>query len=310
MGLQKYRHSRPSSTEGTPPARFTLGNQRLMLPIRVPQEMAGWSAAHRRDGRTIAFVPTMGALHEGHLELVRTARAACDKVVVSIFVNPLQFNNKQDLENYPRQPEADARALEQVGCDALFLPDNEGIYAGHAIRHYALGALDEVLEGPSRPGHFQGVINVVERLFHYVRPDRAFFGEKDRQQLAVVRHVASQQRWPERITGVPTLRAPDGLALSSRNARLNARERAQAPVLFKALSAMQAQAFRSSVAAAREAGLAVLHAEPAIRLDYLEIAEPEGLQPITSWGDRTEAVALIAAFLGPVRLIDNITLRR
>ncbi len=264
----------------------------------------------RRGGRSIGFVPTMGALHEGHLALVARAKAECAAVCASIFVNPLQFNNPEDLRHYPRQLEQDRQLLEGAGCDMLFAPDSASIYRDHIPRLFSLGGLDEVLEGPSRPGHFQGVVNVVERLFHYVRPDAAYFGEKDRQQLAVISHVARTLRWPERIVPCETLRAADGLALSSRNARLSPHDRAVAPILYHSLSQVAKHAFERSVNDCLDHGLILLSTLPSLKLDYLAVADPLSLQPLENWGDRDEAVALIAAWLGPVRLIDNITLRR
>jgi pantoate--beta-alanine ligase len=252
----------------------------------------------------------MGALHEGHLALVHAARDGGNAVAVSIFVNPLQFNNADDLARYPRQLEQDRALLEGAGCDMLFAPEKEDIFSGFTPAHYDLAPLDEVLEGPSRPGHFQGVVNVVERLFHYVRPDVAFFGEKDRQQLAIIRHAAGAHGWPERIVGMPTVRAGDGLALSSRNQRLSPAERAIAPVLYRALQAAAAVAFKASVEQAVKAGLDTLATEPSIELDHFAIVHPGTLQPLTDWTGLDEAVALVAAQVGPVRLIDNITLRR
>ncbi len=272
--------------------------------------MAVWSAARRLEGYRIAFVPTMGALHEGHLQLVRTAEQAGWRVVVSIFVNPLQFNDPRDLEKYPRQVEQDLALLAGTGCAAVFLPSAEAIYAGHTPHQYDLGALDTVLEGASRPGHFQGVVNVVERLFHYVRPDKAYFGEKDRQQLAVIKHVARTQHWPLEIIGVPIVRSPEGLALSSRNARLSPAEARAALVLHASLRAAAISGFHLPVEAVRAEASALVEAAPGVRLDYFSIADPDTLQPVTDWGDRTEVVALVAATVGPVRLIDNITLRR
>ncbi|MGV3638524.1 MAG: pantoate--beta-alanine ligase, partial [Flavobacteriales bacterium] len=197
--------------------------------------MAGWSAEARRHGASIGFVPTMGALHQGHLDLVHRAKREHAKVACSIFVNPLQFNSLDDLKHYPRQLEEDRKLLTEAGCDALFAPEKEAIFADFTPQTYDLGVLNDHWEGPSRPNHFQGVVNVVERLFHYVRPDEAYFGEKDRQQLTLLRFIAAQQHWPVRITGCPTVRAADGLALSSRNARLDPRERQQATILYKAL---------------------------------------------------------------------------
>lgn len=281
-----------------------------MQVIREAHEAASWSAKARLQGRSIGFVPTMGALHEGHLALIAEALRSCSAVVASVFVNPLQFNNKEDLRNYPRQEEQDLDMLKSAGCQMVFLPTAAGIYADHAKRVFELGGLDMVLEGASRPGHFQGVVSVVERLFHYVRPDLAFFGEKDRQQLAIVQYVARTLRWPEKIVPVPTVRAADGLALSSRNQRLNDAERATAPVLYRALEIIRHKAFRVPMNEALAQSRALLASEPAIRSDYLEIADPSDLRPLEDWSGREEAVALIAAWLGPVRLIDNITLRR
>jgi len=258
----------------------------------------------------VGFVPTMGALHEGHLDLVHRAKALCDHVVCSIFVNPLQFNNAEDLRHYPRQMEQDRALLAEAGCDALFAPEKEAIFAQFTPTTYDLGGLDGFWEGPSRPGHFQGVVNVVERLFHFVRPDHAFFGEKDRQQLTIIRHVGRDQLWPERIVPCPTVRAADGLALSSRNARLSLEERKQATVLHRALLHAATSAFRNSVEETSKAALETLSTVPEVRLDHFGIADVDTLEPLTAWGKRTEAVALVAAFVGPVRLIDNITLRR
>ena len=281
-----------------------------MRIIAKATDAAVWSAAMRREGRSIGFVPTMGALHRGHLTLVARAKAECDAVCVSIFVNPLQFNNPDDLRHYPRQLEQDRGLLTGAGCDMLFVPEEASIFQEHSPRLFDLGGQDNILEGPSRPGHFQGVVNVVERLFHYIRPDAAFFGEKDRQQLAVIQHVAHTLHWPERIVPCPTERAPDGLALSSRNLRLSPQERAVAPVLYQCLQSVAGSAFREPVTSAKEHGLRLLRAAPSIRLEYLEISDPLSLEPLVDWGDRTEAVALVAAWLGPVRLIDNVTLHK
>lgn len=275
-----------------------------------PIKVAAWQAERRRRGERIGFVPTMGALHAGHLALVQEARRRCDRVVVSIFVNPLQFNNPEDLARYPRQPETDAGLLRIAGCDLLFTPEAEGIFRDHRPREYDLGGLDLHWEGPDRPGHFQGVVNVVERLFHYVRPDMAFFGEKDRQQLTIIRHVARSLHWPEDIVACPTQREADGLAMSSRNQRLDPADRARAPLLYQALQAVARAAFRSTVDQARQAGLDVLASDPAIRPDHLGIAHPATLAPIDGWDGLQEAVVLVAARVGPVRLIDNLVLQR
>ncbi|MBL7953136.1 MAG: pantoate--beta-alanine ligase [Flavobacteriales bacterium] len=278
--------------------------------LTQPITIAEWTAEVRRSGGSVGFVPTMGALHEGHLDLLHRAKAVHAKVGCSIFVNPLQFSDPNDLKHYPRQLERDRALLEKAGCDVLFAPEKEAIFADFRPTVYALGGLDAHWEGPSRPGHFQGVVNVVERLFHYVRPNEAFFGEKDRQQLALLRYIARSERWPERVTGCPTVRATDGLALSSRNARLNPEERKQAAVLHRALKAAAALAFREPVEKARQAGLDAIATEASVVVDYFGIADHETLEPLTTWGERDKAVALVAAQVGPVRLIDNVTLQR
>ena len=283
---------------------------RIMVILHEPAEVAAWSAEQRRAGRTVGAVPTMGALHAGHLHLVERARAECGAVVASIFVNPLQFNNPEDLRKYPRTLEQDIALLRGVGCNALFAPTAEGIYRGHSPRAYALGELDAHWEGPSRPGHFQGVVNVVERLFHYMRPDRAYFGEKDRQQLTIIRHVAHSLRWPEQIVPVPTVREADGLAMSSRNQRLGPEDRARATRLYQALRAVADHAFQVPVQEALQAGRQVLDADPAIRTDHLALAGVDDLRPLEGWTGVDEAVVLVAAQVGPVRLIDNITVHR
>lgn len=252
----------------------------------------------------------MGALHEGHLDLIHRAKAGRRYVVCSIFVNPLQFNNPEDLERYPRQLDQDRILLQQAGCHMLFAPSKEAIFANFTPMAYDLGGLDAHWEGPSRPGHFQGVVNVVERLFHYVRPEEAFFGEKDRQQLTLLRHIAKAQRWPEQVTACPTVRAADGLALSSRNARLNAEERQRATVLHRALQRAAELAFEQPVSEVVRSCRSVLASVPGVVLDYFGLADHDDLRPLTDWEGREKAVALVAAQVGPVRLIDNITLTK
>ncbi len=278
--------------------------------ISLPFAASQWTAAKRQEGQKVGFVPTMGALHDGHMQLID--RALSDDLVVacSIFVNPLQFNNPSDLANYPRTIERDSAMLMKAGCHMLFHPTRENIYSGFLPKTYDLGGLDELWEGASRPGHFQGVVNVVERLFHFVRPDRAYFGEKDRQQLAIIQHVGQQQRWPEEIIPCPIVRETDGLAMSSRNQRLGVEDRKRATVLYRALKAVAGAAFTENVETARSRGLAVLQEEPQVELDYLAIADPVTLLPLNGWNTHEMAVALIAAQVGPVRLIDNVTLRR
>lgn len=278
--------------------------------IQHPDQVALWTASNRLKGLSIGFVPTMGALHRGHLELVQRARHECDRVCCSIFVNPLQFHDPEDLAKYPIRTAEDKALLESAGCHALFIPTREELFKGFVPVHHDLGGIDAHWEGPSRPGHFQGVVNVVERLFHYVRPDRTYFGAKDRQQLTILQYVRATQRWPEEIVECPTVREQDGLAMSSRNLRLTEHERQVAPILFRTLSEMAKLAFATSVATCIDAGRGILAQEPLLEPDYLGIADIRSLEPISEWGDRIEAVALVAVRLGPVRLIDNITLKR
>ena len=252
----------------------------------------------------------MGALHRGHLDLVRQAKAECDKVVCSIFVNPLQFNGPADLAKYPRTPQEDTRMLTELGCDALFSPTKDDLFHDFTPTKYDLGKLDAHWEGPSRPGHFQGVVNVVERLFFHVRPDLAYFGEKDRQQLMIVQHVGAALRWPETIVSCPTIRDEDGLALSSRNTRLNEEEREQALVINRALRSVQHVAFKVPFVIAEGRGKELMSDVLGTKVDYFAIAHPVTLEPLREWGDLDSAIALAAARVGPVRLIDNVTLTR
>lgn len=252
----------------------------------------------------------MGALHPGHIALVQQARIICPSVAASIFVNPLQFNDPEDLARYPRRPEQDVKMLEAANCDMAYLPSADDLFSDLPSITYDLEGLDTLWEGASRPGHFQGVVNVLERLFHFVRPDVAFFGEKDRQQLAIIRHVARRYHWPVRIIGIPTQRAADGLALSSRNQRLSPEERKVAPALHEALEAMAGLAFKTPIAETQQAGLDLLNKFSSIELDHLAIVHPDNFRPLPDWNGIDHAVALIAAQVGPVRLIDNITLHR
>lgn len=272
--------------------------------------MAAWSAKARERGNTVGFVPTMGALHEGHLALVEQAAEECGAVACSIFVNPLQFNDPKDLANYPRQLDADLGLLRSAGCNAVFVPSAETLFGDHSPVTYDLGGIDRFWEGPSRPGHFQGVANVVARLFHFVRPDRAYFGEKDRQQLTIIRHLARSLHWPEHIVPCPTVRAADGLALSSRNQRLSIQERAAAPALYRALQLAAEMAFKHPTEHVTQAVMTLLAQEQHVALDHFGLADADTLVPLEEWPSSGEAVALIAAQVGPVRLIDNLTLRR
>jgi pantoate--beta-alanine ligase len=262
----------------------------------------------RERGERVAFVPTMGALHEGHLSLVRRGRKLAERAVASLFVNPTQFGAAEDLARYPRQPERDAELLAGAGCDLLFLPEAETIYPrGHAT-FVDPGGAALGLEGDRRPGHFRGVATVVTALFHLVEPEIAVFGEKDAQQLAVIRQLARDLHFPIEIVGHPTVREPDGLAMSSRNAFLDPGERRAAIVIYRALEAARAAiaAGERRAAVLRGQMLEVLKAEPACAPEYAEVVDAETFQPVSE--ARGRVVLPIAARLGSTRLIDNLQL--
>lgn len=254
------------------------------------------------------LVPTMGALHEGHLSLIRRSAAENSRTVVSIFVNPLQFNDPRDLEAYPRTFEHDAQLAEEAGADIIFAPTPALLYPEEFSTTVTVSGLTERWEGAIRPGHFAGVTTVVSKLFNIVDPDRAYFGEKDYQQLAVIRRMHADLNWFGTIVGCPTVRDADGLALSSRNSRLSAEQREIAPIVPRTLFAMRdrANAGDRDAESVISHGLALLAEEPSIAVDYLAIVDPETLEPVSEIlpGSR----ALIAVRLGPIRLLDNLAL--
>jgi pantoate--beta-alanine ligase len=262
----------------------------------------------RAAGRTIGLVPTMGALHEGHGHLVSQCRSAADFVVVSLFVNPTQFGPSEDLARYPRTPEADRALCGERGADLLFAPSVAEMYPQGGLATYVeVPGLGDVLEGAFRPGHFRGVATVVAKLFQIVGPDVAHFGEKDYQQLLVIRRMVADLDIPVRIVGVPTVREPDGLAMSSRNRYLDADERRAATVLQRALEAARALAAAGERDAdrVRQRMRETLESEPGVTVGYAEVADAESLAPLTEIGAGRPARALVAARVGPARLIDN-----
>ena len=266
-----------------------------------------YAEAARRTGQRLGLVPTMGALHTGHLQLVQTALAECGVVIASVFVNPTQFNNADDFRLYPRLPEADADLLAAAGCTALFLPSVAEMYPRPAVVRFDFGPLETVMEGAHRPGHFSGVGTVVSKLFHQARPHRAYFGQKDWQQVAIIRQLVADLSFDLEIVACPTIREADGLALSSRNRRLTPADRAVAPQLYAALAHAAAQV-RRGVPPARVQGaaLAALAREPRIRPEYVSVADAETLQPLTHYAAGQAVVICLAAHLGEVRLIDNV----
>jgi pantoate--beta-alanine ligase len=266
------------------------------------------SRAAKHTGKRLGFVPTMGALHEGHLSLVRAAKAKCELVVVSIFVNPLQFGPNEDLAKYPRTFEPDRELLKKEAVDILFAPTPEEMYPAGAVTYVTVEGLSEKLCGNSRPGHFRGVTTVVAKLFHIVEPDLAFFGQKDAAQATIIRRMVQDLNLPVEIVVCPMVREPDGLAMSSRNAYLNPQERKSALALNRALTEVKSrfdQGERNAINLIA-AGKQVLTQEPTLRLDYFEIVNPVTLDPVREL--TSSALVAVAAFVGNTRLIDNILL--
>jgi pantoate--beta-alanine ligase len=279
-----------------------------MRVITSAEEMRSACRALRGQGGGLGLVPTMGALHEGHLSLLRAARARCPAVAASLFVNPLQFGPGEDLARYPRDFEGDRRKFQAEGVELLFAPPVEEMYPAGSRTLVAVEGMSERLCGRSRPGHFRGVTTVVSKLFHIVEPGLAFFGQKDAAQAAILRRMARDLNFPVEIVVCPIVREPDGLAMSSRNAYLGPAERRSATVLYRALRRVQelAQGGERSAAALVAAGREVVTAEAGVRLDYLEVVDPDTLEPLAQTG--RGALVAVAAFVGATRLIDNIVL--
>lgn len=264
---------------------------------------------YRQEGKSIGFVPTMGALHEGHTALVKRCVAENDICTVSIFVNPTQFNNREDLRLYPRTPEKDYELLENTGTDILFAPSVEEIYPGPDTRIFDFGLLDKVMEGAYRPGHFNGVVQVVSKFFAFVKPHKAYFGEKDFQQLAIVKEMVKQQELSVEIVGVPTVREPSGLAMSSRNQRLSEEQREHAAEIYRIMQASVPLAGEQSPDQIVRFVTESVNNVPELRVEYFGIVEGDSLQPVSSWQDSGNIVGAIAVYCGDVRLIDNIRYR-
>lgn len=260
----------------------------------------------RLKGLKTGFVPTMGALHNGHLSLVQKAGQENDLVVVSIFVNPTQFNDKGDLERYPRNIEEDTNKLSSLKCDIVFAPSVEEIYPEPDHRKFSFGNLESVMEGKFRPGHFNGVAQVVSRLFDIVEPDKAYFGMKDFQQLAIIKEMVKQLRYPVEIVPVEIKREEDGLAMSSRNMLLEPRYRKEAPVIHQSLLKIRDFKKTHSVEAVKNLISAEIEKSQLLKVEYLEIVDQVSLQPVKSWDEPTEKIACAAVFAGKIRLIDNL----
>jgi pantoate--beta-alanine ligase len=270
--------------------------------IHTIADLRAWLAPLRRDA-IIGCVPTMGALHAGHGRLIEQARAECGVVVVTVFVNPIQFNRQDDFDRYPRTLEADTEFCRTRGADAVFAPDAREMYPVEQLTHVDVDRLTEHLCGPFRPGHFRGVATVVAKLFMIVQPDRAYFGEKDAQQLAVIRRMVRDLNIPLAVVPVATVREADGLAMSSRNKHLSAGPRQAAAVLYRALMAAR-DSIGSGVEPARKAALEVIAQEPAVRVEYLEVVDAEEMQPVQHVTGPVRIA--VAAWVGGTRLIDNV----
>ena len=277
-----------------------------MKLVHTIQELRAELDIQRKAGKKIGFVPTMGALHEGHASLVKRAVAENDVVVVSDFVNPTQFNDKNDLLKYPRTLEADCELLEKEGAAYVFAPSVEEVYPEPDTRQFSYAPLDTVMEGKYRPGHFNGVCQVVSKLFMMVEPDKAYFGEKDFQQLAIIREMVKQMNFPLEIVGCPIVREADGLALSSRNARLSEEERLQALSISKTLFQSKEYAATHTVEETQKFVEDAIAAAEGLELEYFELVDGTTLQKISTWDETNYAVGCITVYCGEVRLIDNI----
>lgn len=277
-----------------------------MKIVKGINELKGYLVDSKRNGKRVGLVPTMGALHKGHLSLVERCVRENDICVVSVFVNPTQFNDKHDLETYPRTLEADCALLESAGCDFVFAPSVEEMYPEPDTRTFDFGTVMQVMEGAKRPGHFNGVAQVVSKLFYIVEPDNAYFGEKDFQQIAVIRAMVKQLQIPVQINACPIVREADGLALSSRNTRLTPALRQKAPLIARTLQESKAMVATKSVREVIDYVVNTLDADPDLEVEYYEIVDGDSLVSIQDWKDTSYAVGCVTVYCGEVRLIDNI----
>lgn len=273
--------------------------------IRTISELKGCILAAKSGGSTVAFVPTMGALHSGHISLITAAKGQNRLVVASIFVNPTQFNNPSDLKHYPRTESADVVLLEAAGCDVVFMPEVDEMYPSAHKGHWNYGILSSSLEGHYRPGHFDGVLTIVKRLFEAVEPDLAYFGEKDFQQLAHIQRFVREEMPSIKIIGCPTMREDDGLAMSSRNLRLTPEQRQTAKVISKILYDMLEKKYDFAPSELEMYGRTQFELTHGIELEYLEIVDAKTFAPVPDWDDLFDPIILVAAYVGEIRLIDN-----
>uniref|UniRef100_UPI004024C866 pantoate--beta-alanine ligase n=1 Tax=Candidatus Limisoma sp. TaxID=3076476 RepID=UPI004024C866 len=281
-----------------------------MRVVKTISELKSLISGYKQENKTVGLVPTMGALHAGHKSLVDRARKENDIVVVSVFVNPTQFNNKQDLATYPRTEERDCALLEAAGCDVVFMPAVEEVYPEPDNRQFDLGAVAEVMEGAHRPGHFNGVAQIVSKLFGFVEPDRAYFGEKDFQQIAVIRKMVQLEGFKLQIVACPIKREDDGLALSSRNVRLTSEQRQLAPNIYRVLKESCNFAKSHTVAETEKFVVDSLNALPQMEVEYYSIVDALTMQPVSDWADADSITGCITVYCGEVRLIDNIAYKK
>ena len=279
-----------------------------MIVFRTPSEVASFVKIQKKLGKSIGFIPTMGALHAGHISLVKESENDNDITILSIFVNPTQFNNTEDLANYPRTEEADAALLKKSGCDAVFCPTAEAIYPqGERSEKFNFNGLDIQMEGKFRPGHFDGVATVVKRFLEIIQPHRAYFGEKDFQQLRVIQELVKHADLAVEIVPVPILREPDGLAMSSRNMRLTPEMRQESVKIYQILQKAKSYLTRHDIAETK-IFVKELFQQTQLDLEYFEITDEKNLQPVLDKNNSQKLRAFVAAFAGGVRLIDNISL--
>src|SRR5690554_3146169 len=279
---------------------------RSMKIIDTISEIKSQLQGYRKKGKTIGLVPTMGALHDGHAALVKKCVAENDISIVSIFVNPTQFNNKEDLRLYPRTPEKDYKLLQKLGVDYIFSPSVHEMYPEEDKRIFDFGQLDKVMEGEFRPGHFNGVAQIVSKLFKIIEPDNAYFGEKDFQQLAIVKEMVRQLLMPVKIIGIPIVRENSGLAMSSRNQRLSEEQKKNASEVYKVLNESKLMIDKFIPYELINYVSESINKVSGLKVEYFQIVDGDNLQPVTSWSDSDYIVGCIALFCGEVRLIDNI----
>lgn len=277
-----------------------------MKTLGTAQQLAEALKFLRDNQKTIGFVPTMGALHQGHISLVKACGEKCDICVVSIFVNPTQFNNKNDLENYPRMPEEDLQKLENANVDFVFYPTIKEMYPEKDKRVFDFGELEHVMEGAHRPGHFNGVAQIVSKLFEIVQPDKAFFGEKDFQQLAIIKRMVQMLNLKVEVVPCETIREKDGLAMSSRNLLLEKNNRVNAAIIRKLLLKSIDMQNTTSIKEVKKYVVDALNEINNFKTEYFEIVNADTLQPISNWDEEVPKAACVAVFAGEIRLIDNI----